>query len=245
MNGILDQIARRRGAFVTKSLDDVFAIQLARLLEDTVHLGLYLKLVPLYPHIVLADAVKRLLENGTQTPPLYERFCEELTQRRFRGPGRAADIIACKVERRSLTIALFNGPRLVFTQTRAVAANAESAERSATAFVKQTLADQPGASLAVETYDDADTRRDRLVGVVMTVAREEGVPVWEVSSADLLQAFAFPPCQTRKECRAIVTSLWPQLMPEDLRPAQADAVAIGTFVYARVLLHTEARKEAT
>jgi hypothetical protein len=149
------------------------------------------------------------------------------------------------LERRSLTIALFNGPRLAFTQTRAVAANAQVAERSAAAFVKQAFADRPGASLAVETREDTDTQRDRLVGVVMTVAREEGVPVWEVSSADLLQAFAFPPCKSRKDCRAIVTALWPQLMPKDLRPAQADAVAIGTFVYARVLLHTEARKEVT
>lgn len=244
MTGILDQIARSRGAFHVRTLDDVFAIELARALQDMKVLGLYLKLVPLYPHAVLADAAKRFSERGEKTTPAIDGYYHELTHSSFRGTGRPPEVLAFKIQRNQIGFAVFRGARLSHSEILHLRSADEDADRSCAALVREMFEDYPGASMALESCGDVDTRRARLTTIAVDAAREVGIPVWTLKSDEVNAAFAVPPCTTRAELRAIVRLLYPQLEPTGAQTEEVDAVAIGIVAHMRILLHTEDRKNA-
>lgn len=73
-----------------------------------------------------------------------------------------------------------------------------------------------------------------LTGVVESLLRQQGIPIWKVADKDLLDSFATPALTQKHELRQIARSLWPQVAQEQL-PA-LDAALIGLYVQTERLL---------
>jgi hypothetical protein len=235
MTNILETIGTRRAAFCVSTFNDIFAIQLANALSDVQCLGLYLKVAPLYPHVVLADAAKRLRERGGITPPLYDAFFHELTHMSFRGAAKAPLIVACKVERRCVSLSVFIGTQLLHTEARHFSSDVTSAEHTVLPFIGQSLAEHPHASFAIEVGDMTNNHREAVTTLIRTAVRAEGIPIWDIHPDTVCSAFAIPACPTRKECRDILRTLWPDLQSKST--CEIDSVAVGVVTYCQLLLN--------
>jgi hypothetical protein len=238
MISILDQYEAPGTQRIVRTYDDLFAVHLAQVLGDGKCPDLYRSLVTQYPHAVLADAARRLIRRGRIDEPIFVAYFRELTSGRFAGPTKTRELIAFKIERLTVGVAVFIGSRLLRTELRKLGFAEEEAFDSAAGLVRRFAEDYPDASFAVESCPDQVTRRARTFNVAVNTARALPNPVWSFTTNDLHAAFSSPPCKTREEMRAIVPGM--HLGAEiSSRPEIIDAVAIGLVAYCRLLLHIE------
>jgi|SRR5579885_3499030 len=233
LRGIADATPTFRG-----SIDDVFAMELAKHLNAMDELPAFLTLVPQYPHAVLARAAKRRLRKGLQPGSRFVQYFVELTHAPFDGSGRTPTIVGLKVERLSISSAVIHGSRFSQTQTRTLRYSDKSAAASAAGFVRRMNEDYPEASIAIERCGGDETRRLDVCSAVIATARQIGVPVWEIDTPSLLEAFALPADSTRRSLRDRVRLMYPALQLSD-KPEEVDALGIAVHVYCRSLLHAE------
>ena len=73
-----------------------------------------------------------------------------------------------------------------------------------------------------------------LTGVVESLLRDRGIPIWKVTDKELLDSFATPALTQKHELRQIARSLWPQVGQEQL--LALDAALIGLYVQTERLL---------
>jgi hypothetical protein len=243
MTGILDLYMTRTASRPASSLDDVFGIALARALGDAKLVDLYLKVAADYPHAVLANAAKKLLRKGTPESPAFTSFYRALTRESFDGSGTMPEVVALKVDRLAIGAGVLFGTRLSHTELLTLRYSDDDAARSGAGLVRRLAVDHPNASFALETYSETATRRAKVIAGMLQAAQEVGVPVWTFAPDVLYAAYCVPTCKTREEVRAIVASLFPQ---RDLigRDTETDALAVGILAYCRILLNSEAEKDA-
>lgn len=244
MTGILDQLSSKGLKFRVRSVDDVMAILLARALDDMDALGLYTKVVPLYSHAVVADAAKRMIERGTMTKPMFQGFYHTLTHDRFRGSGKAPELVAIRIERTSVGMAGLLGGRLLWKETKHLRSKDEEAEQSVCALIQRLSEDNPDATLCVESRQDEGTRRSRLNAAGVATLRQTGMSLRTVSQADLYAAYGVPACETREEMRSVVAALYLELCCGARRPEEVDAVAAGLLGAMLSHLNLEDREVA-
>src|SRR5882724_11271434 len=147
-------------------------------------------------------------------------------------------LAAFRVERRSITVAVFDRDHLDYSQTRQLSSRLDKAEDAAVGFAAWiTDAFDIGRAALERIVSSEARRRIELSAAITTLLRQRGIPIWEVSKRDLLESYSIPPPRTRTELRQIIASLWP-ILSEDRAKAAAvmDAAALGLYVeFERIL----------
>jgi len=148
-------------------------------------------------------------------------------------------LAAFRVERRSITVVVFDRDHLDYSQTRQLSSRLDKAEDAAVGFAAWiTDAFDIGRAALERIVSSEARRRIELSAAITTLLRQRGIPIWEVSKRDLLESYSIPPPRTRTELRQIIASLWP-ILSEDRAKAAAvmDAAALGLYVEFERILH--------
>src|SRR5947207_290852 len=99
------------------------------------------------------------------------------------------NMLAIKIERRRIAVSVFSGLHLEDLQVRHLPQNlAEGIERAA-AFIHWIASAYAPDIAALIIPPEGDMRRSQVTKGVVSVLREEGIPVWEVEKDDLLESF--------------------------------------------------------
>jgi hypothetical protein len=142
-----------------------------------------------------------------------------------------SNLAAFKIERRRVSVAVFVGERLDFTDSRQLPSIYAKALESASRYVdwvRRALRIEDAA--VEESRSDPKTWRSRFTTEIIKQLRSIGVPVFEVEKDVLLASFAHPPLRYRTELRRVVASIWPILASKDKNAACIDAAALGLYV---------------
>lgn len=239
MHNILDRVAARRCAqFRPQSESEFFALHLARKLGDEIAVRHYAQLAASYPHEHLLAAYRHALGENSKGENLGTAFHVALEH--IRGTGQsppARRLLAIKVDRRSVSIALFVGARLDYTEIRHLSTSRQKAEASTAAFINSMLSQCSPDSAAVEQpAHDVETQRVALSALVTNVLRENAIPVWEPSKQDVLAAYAHRSTPCRREVRDSVRAIWPVLEGAN---GVLDATGLGLYVQTERLFQSD------
>lgn len=141
------------------------------------------------------------------------------------------NLIAIKVERRTVAVAIFIGGHLDFTEIRQLSSNPDKAEASAMGFISWVFTAFQSQSAALERLAPKSTiRRAHISQAILRTLREQGVSVWDVAKQELFEAYGIPALKTRKELREVISSFWPILNGGERSEAVLDAAALGLYV---------------
>lgn len=232
MNSILARFeVIPRPTFRPKTATELFALRLACKLNDAVASGHYLGLLEKYSEAELLVAYRRTAKLGFNGD-VGRRFQGEI--RRSQGGGSLEtdpNLIAVRVERRSVAVAVLYGDRLEYVQVRQLSSVKDKALGSAIAFV-EWVCDQfrlDSAALEFIAAED-EIQRKTIATAVSKVFRDRLVPIWEIPKVDILSAYGYPRLKSRKELRAVITGIWPSLEGTKGKALVQDAVALGLYV---------------
>jgi hypothetical protein len=140
-------------------------------------------------------------------------------------------LAAFKIERRSVSAAVFAGEQLDYTHLRQLASDPRKAESSAVGFAQWIVDALRVEGVAVEQVDSKVTsRRQSLTEAVVSSLRADGVVVWQVLKTELLFSYGVPALKTRTELRAVVDSFWPVVPTTAVHGSALDAAALGLYV---------------
>jgi hypothetical protein len=227
---ILDHVARAYGSFRPQSVDDFFALTLAKKLGDAAAAQHYALLASEYSQDSLVAAYHRAAGQKSERP-LAVRFHEALKKVGRNGQDRGCNLLAIKVERRSIAAAVFLNDRLDYTLVRELSSAGERAQASAAGFINWLLANYPVETATLEYLSpQSKIRRAALARTVKEAVAEAALPVWEVEKAQLLQSYGHPPLRSRRQLRETVLSIWPVLKVGSGKDQVLDAAALGLYV---------------
>jgi hypothetical protein len=139
-------------------------------------------------------------------------------------------LVAIKIERRSLAVALFIGTHLDYTHVHNLPSDRGKAETSAMGLVRWLRATFNVGSAAIEEVQNGELRRVVLGKPILEAFREQGIPAWQIEKAVLFSAFAHPPLKNRKELRETAMTIWPVLNARNISPSVLDAAALGLYI---------------
>ncbi|HEX3683152.1 MAG TPA: hypothetical protein VHU83_11495 [Bryobacteraceae bacterium] len=232
MNGILDRFIQDRAAFRPATMDELFALALARRLGDPAAARHYVTLAAQYSPERLVRTFHRILTGGADEA-LATRFHQQIQRAvPFVPPNHPVPLLAIKVERRSVAAAVFVGRHLEDTHVRHLSSAGARAQSSAISFVNWIMSNFELESAALECIIDVkDIRR-----VVLTSAIREAciaprpLSLWQFPKRQLFESFGYPALRSRKELRQVVLSMWPVLADKRAVDQALDAVALGALV---------------
>jgi hypothetical protein len=238
MMNILDQVAR--SAFRAQhcqihptNTQEYFALRLAAKLGDSMAAPHYFELADRYSDAQLLAAYRRARAQPSGHLDLARRFHAELKQFGNSSGGEIARnrLVAIRVDRRSVTVAIFAGDHLEYAQTRQLSSAPEKALSSAVGFVSRILGKFSCPSAAIEVASTRhEIQRVLLQRAITRYLSEQATSIWEVSRTELLQAFGHPMLRCRQELREIISGVYPVLEEEPGRPWTQDAAALGLYV---------------
>ena len=229
MPNILDQVAASRSAstFRPQDIREFFALTLARKLQNPVDARHYLSLVDIHSEerlLAVYREVAPTVKPGGDTRKRVEAVLE-----RIHDKGRPARIgcLAFKIERRSISAAVFFGTQLDYTQTLHLTSSREQAEASAVGFVNSILSHFTVESACLERISESEIfQRATLSRLVKAALAEHGLPVSEIEKHDFLTAYGYPSPRSRREMREAVRMIWPVLK---VSVGILDAVGLGLY----------------
>jgi hypothetical protein len=144
-------------------------------------------------------------------------------------------LAAFKIFRRSATAAIFSDRGLEFIDIKHLSNDPAKATEAVNRFVAWILESfRPELSAVGTDEEDIRPRTTMLTGVVESLLREQGIPIWKVADKELLDSFATPALTQKHELRQIARSLWPQVAQEQL--LALDAALIGLYIQTERLL---------
>jgi hypothetical protein len=144
-------------------------------------------------------------------------------------------LAAFKIFRRSATAAIFSDRGMEFIDIKHLSNDPAKATEALNRFVGWILENfHPELSALGTDEEDNKPRTAMLTGVVESLLRRQGIPIWKVTDKELLDSFATPALTQKHELRQIARSLWPQVAQEQI-PA-LDAALIGLYVQTERLL---------
>ena len=226
---ILDQISFHRSTFRPETTHDYFGLQLARKLNESEAARHYAFLAAEHSEDQLVrayfEATKQI--DGDRG----RRFHMALEHVKSNGGSpRNAPLVAVRVERRSIGVAIFDGTRIEYTQTRQLSSVREKAIFSAIDFTNWVLETFPVQTGVIEPVLNVDAlQRQALTQAVRLSLRESAASVWEVARPELFEAFGFPGLRSRRELREVVSTIWPVIAGKNNWCVQ-DAAALGLYV---------------
>jgi len=245
MTNILDQLTRSSlrdqfSDFQPKTRDDFFALRLATKLNDAVAARHYAKLTDQHSEGQLLLAYHRATASGGNTPSA-RRFHEELDtfgNRNGLYPQKHR-LIAIRIERRTIAIAILNANHLEFTDVRHLSSSTDKALGSAASFVTRAVDRFGLKSAALELIPDGrEVQRLVLHQVITRALADRAMSITETSKNDLFRAFTRPPLRSRTELRRVMSAIWPVLDHDSGRPFTQDAAALGLYVQTERLFNT-------
>jgi hypothetical protein len=209
----------------------LFALRLAQKLGDAVAARHYVGLSDSYSEGQLLSAYRRAVrENGHGE--LGKRFHAELAQ--IRGNGHhdhPASLLAIRIERRTVAVAIFNGDHLEFADSRQLSSDNDKAVASAVGFIGWILARFTVESTALEAIVNGhEIQRRALRDAICATLRERMLSVWEIPKTVLFEAYGVPALKSRAELRRIATAVWPILAGTHAKPFMQDAAVLGLHV---------------
>lgn len=141
-------------------------------------------------------------------------------------------LLALRIERRSITLAVFCGLRLEHIQVRQLASKRDSALRNAEEFLRWALVAFDVSSVAIDGADAGRTGtwRTALQELVVEVLRTEAIALWEEPLPNLLSGFGYPTCKSRQALRRVTLAMLPEWVSSADAPSKIDAVALGYHV---------------
>ena len=146
-----------------------------------------------------------------------------------------SNLAAFKIFRRSATAAIFSNRGLEFIDIKHLSNDPAKATEALNRFVGWILESfHPELSVLGTDEEDQKPRTAVLTGVVESLLRQQGIPIWKVTDKELLDSFAAPALTQKHELRQIARSLWPQVAKEQF--LALDAALIGLYVQTERLL---------
>ncbi len=230
MKSVFENFTRPSAAFRPESESDFFALLLAKRLGESAGVRHFAAFASQYPRERLLVACKHCLNSG-QDGNVAKRFRSEVERAgNYSNGWYSARLLCLRVERRSVTAVIMDGDRIHYVQTRQLASDRERAVASAIGFMNRLLSEFEPESAAIEPSPNGDIQRAALTEAIITVLRQLGVPVWEISKNQLFEAFGYPPLRSRKELRQTICSIWPALAGTNGKHFVQDSAALGLYV---------------
>jgi hypothetical protein len=231
MPNILDRIAAQRyGEVHPQTVQEFFGLQLARKLGDLEAARHYLEMVAEHSEENLLVAYRRALAaSAQQSENLPRGFHTALNRMNVHGPEIGEiRLLAIKVERRTVSAAVFVGRHLEDTETRHLSSVRSRAEASAVSFIRCFTGNFEIESVTMECPPpDHAAQRSVLHRLATAALSDQLFPLSLIPKSDLIQAFGHPAARSRREVRETIQAIWPILDPE---PSVLDAVALGLYV---------------
>jgi hypothetical protein len=232
---ILDQMAVKRPLawYRPTSVRELFLLRLAQKLGEPAAVEHYAELASGHSDETLLLAYRRTLNHGHPPRDLGRSFHVELASAKAQnGHDKPGGLLAIKVERRGIAVAVFIGSKLDFHDVRSLSSQAEKAEDSAIGFLRWVISSFEIESATLERMTNGnEIRRAVLNQAILNMLRAGAIPVWEVSKRELLEGYGHPPLHTRVELRqAIQTILWSMFNTDKPNYQELDAAAIGLHV---------------
>ena len=113
----------------------------------------------------------------------------------FRGPAttaricRSVNLLAVRVERRSIAAAVFCGDHLEYTQMRHLSSTKEKALSSAVGFVDWLLESFAIESVALEALASVEEiQRRTLTDVITETLRDRMLPIWQIPKSPAIRS---------------------------------------------------------
>ncbi len=231
MTPLLDQFIPITTAFRPSTAKDLFALRLSQKLNDAAAVRHYVELVDEYSEPQLLSAYRRTLRAHGQGD-LGRRFHAELKAMHANGQQNRSDsLISVRIERRTIAIAIFQGEHLEYADARQLSSDREKAVRSATGFIGWIFNRFVVESAALEAIlNGHEIQRRALHDAICSTLREQGLPIWEIPKAILLEACGHPPLKSRTQVRAIATTIWPILSGTNAKLFIQDAAVLGLHI---------------
>jgi hypothetical protein len=212
---------------------ELLVLRLAQKLGEPSAVKHYAELARQYNDETLLLAYRKTLNNGYPPDDLARAFHRELASARKQGDRTQAErVLAIKVERRCIAVAVFVGTKLDFHDMRTLGAQPDKADSSAIGFLRWVIGSLDIESAALERMTNGDEiRRSVLNKAVLDMLRDSGLPIWEVSKQDLFDAYSYPELRSRVELRQAVTGiLWSMFNTDAPNCQELDAASVGLYV---------------
>ena len=235
MMSILDRVTRERPRvqFRPTTVRDLFILRLARKLGEPVAAKHYAELAGEHSDETLLLAYRRTFNHNHPPRDVGRQFHAELASAREQHAHvHTGRLLAIKVERRSIAVAVFVGSTLDFHNVRHLSSQADKAEASAIGFLNWVISNFSIESAALERMTNGnEIRRAVLNQAILNMLRASALPVWEVSKRDLLEAYGYPPLRSRVELRLAASAiLWSMFSSDKPNCQEIDAAALGAHV---------------
>lgn len=245
MTGILDRIARRQAAVLSKHFrpatpGEFLALRLAQRLNDGPAVRHYIELCDRHPQAHIVAAYRHAAATSVQSAARSFHAALAIPNRSSNGlPHR--DLAAIRIERRCIAVAIFSGQDLKYPPiARQLVTDQNKALGSAAMFINNIRAKCAFSGAAIEQLTaDCDAHRSQLTRIVLQVLAEQQVAVWQFPKTDIIAAFGEPPLRFRADVRDVMTAMWPEVNGGFGSPFIKDALALGLYCQAEHVLSIE------
>jgi len=225
--------------FLPQSTGELFALRLASKLNDVIAVRHYVELVEQHSEESLLIAYRRVFASGTVSDPA-RRFHVELARLNGRNGHESAIkwLIAIRIERRAVAVAVSYGTMLEHAQVRQLSSSSDKAIASAAIFIERILERFPAESVVVEVIPDSqEYQRLQIFRAVTEILTSQGATISHVTKHEVFEAFGHPRLKSRKELRAVIGAIWPILGDYGGSLYIQDAVALGLYVQTECLFN--------
>lgn len=233
MTNILSHIEKSlHSNFYPASADDYFALRLARGLGEPQAAPHYCVLASRYSQDKLLYAYRYAVAAGAEGRIPARVFHEHLASLSIGGASDSLPrprLLAMRIERRTIGIAVFAGSHLEGFRVRHLASGRTAAQSATAVFVRSSLYENDCRAIAFEAVS-GDVRRSELNQTVFKVCRDGSISVWELSGKPAMDALSHPAPKSRDEIRKQMLNIWPLPDLKSSEECVLDAFALGLYV---------------
>ncbi len=229
MNGILDRVsAQWHSQFYPQTPADYLALRLAQRLGEPAAAQHYRLLIDQYGPRNALEAYRRTAVQTRDAATRSKHFHTTLKKGVRNGHVNERVLMAAKVERRSVAVAVFEGVRLDYTQSRQLCSDLEKVEHTVSGFLSLMFRNFKIETAAMEAASGGfGVQRLDVTRMVELAFNGRGIPLARVEKHDLVASFAHPAPRSRTDMRKVVQGIWPVLNSQG---AILDAVALGLYI---------------
>lgn len=144
-------------------------------------------------------------------------------------------LLAVKIRRRSVAIAVFSGNILEYTDTLHLCNEPEAVSDTVAKFLAWILENFEPASAAIGISRVRQGQRvNNLLEMTEKTLLSEGIPVHKIDDRALLESYAIPKLKNKDQLRPLVRSFWPHLGHK--QASAFEAAALGFYLQVERLL---------
>lgn len=146
-------------------------------------------------------------------------------------------LAAFGAERRGAAVVLFEGLRIEDQFVRNLPGDAQKAIDSVRGFVAGILErHRPEFVILSQPSEKAGNRVHDFLATVRSIAAELGIPIQEVGSKRLMEAYGEPPLKRKEHVRATARTIWPNLNEKSIPLCALDCAAAGLLTQCERLI---------